>query len=123
MSVGSKAKAPPAPQIRLDFVPASDYTAEFHRLEMERVWPRVWQVACREEELPNVGDYVNYEIGNESILVVRSAPDKIRAFYNVCPHRGRRLVDSNCSDGHSACGNKQRQAPPALGNLPPIPSI
>ena len=93
MSVGSKAKAPPAPQIRLDFVPASDYTAEFHRLEMERVWPRVWQVACREEEIPNVGDYVNYEIGNESILVVRSAPDKIRAFYNVCPHRGRRLRD------------------------------
>jgi len=87
------ARKSPVTGIRRDFVPASDYSEEFHRLEMERLWPRVWQVACREEEIPNVGDYVNYEIGHESILVVRSAPDKIRAFYNVCPHRGRRLRD------------------------------
>ncbi len=80
-------------QVRLDYVPASDYSPEFHRLEMERVWPRVWQVACREEEIANVGDYVNYEIGEESILVVRNAPGSIKAFYNVCPHRGRRLRD------------------------------
>ncbi|MEQ1883178.1 MAG: Rieske 2Fe-2S domain-containing protein, partial [Burkholderiales bacterium] len=79
--------------VRPDYVPASDYSPEFHRLEMERVWPRTWQVACRIEEIPNVGDYVNYEIGQESILVVRSSPDTINAFYNVCPHRGRRLRD------------------------------
>ncbi len=60
---------------------------------MERVWPRVWQVACREEEIANVGDYVNYEIGEESILAVRNAPGSIKAFYNVCPHRDRRLRD------------------------------
>jgi phenylpropionate dioxygenase-like ring-hydroxylating dioxygenase large terminal subunit len=80
-------------EVRLDYVPASDYSEEFHRLEMERIWPRTWQVACRIEEIPNVGDYVNYEIANESILVVRSAPDSIKAFYNVCTHRGRRLRD------------------------------
>jgi len=79
--------------LRPDHIPAFDYTAEFHRLEMERVWPRVWQIACREEEIPKAGDYVNYEIGHESILVLRSTPDRIRAFYNVCPHRGRRLRD------------------------------
>jgi phenylpropionate dioxygenase-like ring-hydroxylating dioxygenase large terminal subunit len=82
----------PSP-VRFDYVPVEDYSPEFHRLEMERVWPKTWQVACREEEISNVGDYVNYEIGLESILVVRSAPDRIRAFYNVCPHRGRRLRD------------------------------
>ncbi len=81
------------PIVRRDFVPGSDYSPEFHRLVMERVWPKVWQVACRVEEIAEVGDYVNYEIGRESILVVRSAQDKIRAFYNVCPHRGRRLRD------------------------------
>jgi len=80
-------------QVRPDFVPVTDYSAAFHRLETERVWPRVWQIACREQEIPNVGDYVNYEIGHESILVVRSAPGSIRAFHNVCPHRGRRLRD------------------------------
>jgi phenylpropionate dioxygenase-like ring-hydroxylating dioxygenase large terminal subunit len=93
MSVDPDATAASRPQVRRDFVPAADYSAEFHLLEMERVWPKVWQPACRVEELPNVGDYVNYEIADESILVVRSAPDTIRAFYNVCPHRGRRLRD------------------------------
>ena len=81
------------PVVRLDYVPASDYTPEFHQLEMERVWPKTWQAACREEEIPNPGDYVNYEIGDESILVVRSESGGINAFYNVCPHRGRRLRD------------------------------
>ncbi len=87
------AKAAAEQTIRRDFVPAADYSEEFHRLEMERLWPRVWQIACREEEIPNVGDYVNYEIGDESILIVRNTADSIKAFYNVCSHRGRRLRD------------------------------
>jgi phenylpropionate dioxygenase-like ring-hydroxylating dioxygenase large terminal subunit len=82
-----------ARKVRRDYVPGWDYTPEFHRLEMERLWPRVWQPACREEEIPSPGDYVNYEIGDESILVVRGEQGGIRAFYNVCPHRGRRLRD------------------------------
>ena len=80
-------------RVRRDYVPVDDYSPEFHALEVERVWPRTWQVACRLQEIPEVGDYVNYEIASESILVVRSAPDRVRAFYNVCPHRGRRLRD------------------------------
>ena len=85
-----------AQTLRRDFIPPSDYSPEMHRLEMERLWPRVWQIACREEEIPNVGDYVNYEIGHESILIIRNAPGSIKALYNVCPHRGRRLRDDPC---------------------------
>jgi phenylpropionate dioxygenase-like ring-hydroxylating dioxygenase large terminal subunit len=84
---------PAAPQVRRDYVPAADYSPEFHRKEIELLWPRVWQPASRLEEIPEVGDYVNYEIGEESILVLRSAPGTVKAFYNVCPHRGRRLRD------------------------------
>lgn len=80
--------------LRDDFVPKDPYvSAEWARLERERLWPRVWQVACREEEVPNVGDFVVYSIVDESIMVIRSATDELRAFYNVCQHRGRRLVD------------------------------
>jgi phenylpropionate dioxygenase-like ring-hydroxylating dioxygenase large terminal subunit len=80
--------------VRRDYIPRSDYVdPKIHALEAERLWPRVWQIACREEEIPNVGDYVTYEIVEDSILVVRSAPGEIRAFHNVCPHRGRRLRD------------------------------
>ncbi len=80
------------PQVGVATVPRSRYTSQaFHDLEMEKVWRRVWQMACREEQIPEVGDHVVYEIGDHSILVVRSEPDRIRAFQNVCLHRGRLL--------------------------------
>jgi phenylpropionate dioxygenase-like ring-hydroxylating dioxygenase large terminal subunit len=74
-------------------VPGARYTSrEFFDLEMERLWPRVWQVACREEEIPDVGDFLEYTIGDQSILVVRSDTDTISAFFNACAHRGTRLA-------------------------------
>ncbi len=74
-------------------VPGSRYTSrEFFDLEMERLWPQAWQVACREEEIPNPGDFLEYTIGDQSILIVRSHPDTIAAFFNACAHRGTRLA-------------------------------
>jgi len=75
-------------------VPVERYVSrEFHDLEMEKVWKRAWQMACREESLPEPGDHVVYEIGDSSIVVVRGEDRRIRAFHNVCLHRGRRLKD------------------------------
>ncbi len=75
-------------------VPKERYVSrEFADLEMERLWPRVWQVACREEDLQGEGAYVEYVIGDQSILVVRPGDDTIKAFYNACLHRGTRLAD------------------------------
>ena len=69
------------------------------------MWSRVWQVACREEEVPNVGDYVEYTIGDESVIIVRSAPDTITALPNACLHRGTRLADGagHVDDGSFRC--------------------
>ena len=75
------------------FVPKERYTTvAFADLEFERLWSRVWQVACREEELAAPGDYVEYTIGDESVLVVRGDDGAIRAFHNACLHRGTRLA-------------------------------
>ncbi len=75
------------------FVPKERYLSrEFLDLEMDRLWPRVWQIACREEEIPQPGDYLEYTIGDQSILVVRSGPDVITAHCNACVHRGTRLA-------------------------------
>ena len=75
-------------------VPRARYTsADFAALEFERLWSSVWQVACREEEIAEIGDYYEYLIGDQSILVVRSSLDAIRAFHNTCLHRGTRLAD------------------------------
>ncbi|BBX04722.1 aromatic ring-hydroxylating oxygenase subunit alpha [Mycolicibacterium moriokaense] len=68
---------------------------QWHDLEVDKVWKRVWQVACREEEIPEQGDSVIYEIASMSLIVVRTQSGAIRAFHNTCLHRGRRLLDKS----------------------------
>jgi phenylpropionate dioxygenase-like ring-hydroxylating dioxygenase large terminal subunit len=79
-------------------IPRARYTSRaFAELEFDRLWSRVWQVACREEEVGDVGAYCEYVIGDQSILVVRADEDTIRAFHNTCLHRGTRLADGSGS--------------------------
>jgi len=64
----------------------------FFELEKERLWKRTWQMACRLQEIPRPNDYVEYEICDQSILVVRQADQGIKAFFNVCPHRATQIA-------------------------------
>ncbi|RWA20102.1 aromatic ring-hydroxylating oxygenase subunit alpha [Mycolicibacterium brumae] len=74
-------------------IPKDRYLSrEFHDLEVEHVWKKVWQLACREEDIPEVGDYLVYDIADMSLIVVR-ADDGIHAFHNACLHRGTRICD------------------------------
>jgi len=88
------------------FLPKERYTtAEFMDLELERLWARVWQIAGREEELAAPGDFLEYSIGDDSIVVVRTASGRISAFHNACRHRGTRLAEG-CGafiDGEIRC--------------------
>ena len=89
-------KADPASGI----ISAESYISrDFAEREAADLWPRVWQMACREEEIPNVGDYYTYDIVDQSVIVIRVAPDEIKAYNNVCPHRGRTITEG-C--GHAA---------------------
>jgi phenylpropionate dioxygenase-like ring-hydroxylating dioxygenase large terminal subunit len=68
------------------------YTSRtFHDLEVEKMWSRAWQIACREEDIPRPGDVVVYDLADTSILVVRTEGGSIKAFYNSCLHRGTAL--------------------------------
>jgi len=94
------------PTTQPNIIPKERYVSqEFFDLEMERLWPRVWQMACREEEVPRVGDYLEYVIGDQSILITRSDPDTISAFFNTCPHKGTRLAAGvgNFATGEIRC--------------------
>jgi phenylpropionate dioxygenase-like ring-hydroxylating dioxygenase large terminal subunit len=66
-------------------------SAAFKALEDEKMWPNVWQFAAREEDMPEPGDTVVYDINERSYLLVRQPDGGIRAFHNVCLHRGRKL--------------------------------
>lgn len=77
-------------------IPKGIFSSEkYHQLEVEKLWQKVWQPACREEDIPKVGDQVLYEVADFSIMVTRTAPDQIQGFYNSCLHRGTQLRVSN----------------------------
>lgn len=70
------------------------YTShDYARAEQDRLWRKVWLQAGRIEDIPEIGDFVTFEIMTDSVVIVRTAPDEIAAYHNVCPHRGRGLVD------------------------------
>jgi phenylpropionate dioxygenase-like ring-hydroxylating dioxygenase large terminal subunit len=69
------------------------FDPDFFALEAEQLWPRVWQMACRLEEIPEAGDFTTYEILDQSVILLRGADMAVTAFQNVCRHRGVRLVE------------------------------
>jgi phenylpropionate dioxygenase-like ring-hydroxylating dioxygenase large terminal subunit len=94
----------PPEEIRDDYVPKADFLdRRFHELEKEHLWPRAWQIACRTEEIADPGDYLVYEIIDDSILVVRGADSAVRAFHNVCPHRGTLLAEGSGNARQFVC--------------------
>ena len=97
---GTPTEKAPEPVLGTELIPKERYTSkEYMELEWERMWTKVWNMAGRESDIPNVGDYFTTELGPESLLIVREAEDKVRAFYNVCPHRGNQI--RNPGMGHA----------------------
>ncbi|GAB5413838.1 MAG: aromatic ring-hydroxylating dioxygenase subunit alpha [Congregibacter sp.] len=73
------------------------YSKAWHDLEVEKIWRKTWQMACRVEDIPEVGDTEIYEIVHDSVIVARTGPadSDIRGFINSCLHRGTIL----CTEG------------------------
>jgi phenylpropionate dioxygenase-like ring-hydroxylating dioxygenase large terminal subunit len=93
-------------ELDIDFpaVPRARYTDKaFFQLEIERMWPRVWQIACREEQIPEAGDCLVYESPGASLLLVRGRQNEIKAFYNTCLHRGMKLCAADTSVQQLRC--------------------
>ena len=84
---------------------------EYLAAEQKLLWPKVWQMVERLEDFPDVGDWITYNVAEESVIVMRVAEgdgeEAFKAFHNVCPHRGRQLV--SVPDGvHSVRGSKRK---------------
>jgi phenylpropionate dioxygenase-like ring-hydroxylating dioxygenase large terminal subunit len=100
--------APPAVYLEESPLPAGRttvaaeryYSQEEHNREVERLWKRVWQMACHESDIPNVGDTHVYDIAELSYLIVRVSEDEIKAYPNACLHRGRALCDNHRRELH-----------------------
>ena len=70
------------------------YSADIFLRERERILFSEWFCAAREEQLENAGDHLVLDVAGESVLLVRAKDGEIKAHYNVCRHRGARLVPS-----------------------------
>src|SRR5215813_6965589 len=67
------------------------YDREFFELEKQHLWPKVWQMACRLEEIPDPGDFVEYEVADQSVIVIRQQDGSLKALHNACRHRATQL--------------------------------
>ena len=67
---------------------------ELTRLETERVLMPSWQIVCHVNSIPKAGDYATFDLGPESVLVLRDRDGFIRAFHNVCRHRGTQMCEA-----------------------------
>jgi len=89
-------------------LPARYYTdPEIFRKEVERFYFGRWICGGRASLIPNPGDYFLCEIADESVIVVRGASGEVRAFYNVCRHRGSRM----CTELHGSLPGRRITCP------------
>lgn len=72
--------------------PSWYWSRERAEAEWDHVWTKVWQMGPREEEIPEAGDVFVHSFGRESLLFARQEDGSITGFFNVCRHRGNRLL-------------------------------
>jgi phenylpropionate dioxygenase-like ring-hydroxylating dioxygenase large terminal subunit len=82
----------PAPLAARPITPDRYVAGEWLSREIERLWPRAWLFACLERDIDDPGNYRVFNIGHESILITRTEAGELAAFFNVCQHRGARVV-------------------------------
>ncbi len=99
MSADVQAAWPESWRVLEHGIRAGRYTdPAFARLEYDKLWSTVWQAAARLDEIPEAGDYATYDIGDQSVIVLRTEDGSVKTYHNVCPHRGTAL--SGGGNGH-----------------------
>ncbi len=99
----------PEPVLRgSPITPERYFSPEFAAREWEKMWTKTWQIAGLAREVASTGDFVTMRLGRETIVCVRGNDNKVRAFFNVCQHRGMELIGA-------ASGNSRRLVCPYHG--------
>lgn len=76
--------------------PSRYYSRDFMRAESDKLWSKTWLIAGRTQQLTEVGEWFKFDVGTDSVIVVRTTEQRIEAFHNACQHRGNRLVRDDC---------------------------
>ena len=104
-------------------IPVERYiSAEFAELEHARLWPKVWHVACTVDHVANPGDWFEHRLGRYSVLLVRGDDGVLRAFQNVCRHRGNTICAGSGTGATELRCPYHRWAWDLTGRLREVPS-
>src|SRR5437879_207561 len=71
---------------------------EILELDIQKVFFTQWLYVGHESQIPKPGDFLTYQVAGESIVVIRTAVGSLHAFFNVCRHRGSRIVQQACGN-------------------------
>ena len=83
------------PEMGTGPIPIDPYvSADYYALEVERIFKRVWLYACRVEQIPETGDtfVADLDVCDTSVVLVRTPSGAIKAFHNMCSHRGNKIA-------------------------------
>jgi len=86
----------------LTLIPEAYTSPEFYALEQGRVFGNSWVAVGCTSQVKEPRDVLVAEVAGQSIIVTRNKAGELRAFYNVCRHRGAKLLDDSCTHLHSA---------------------
>jgi choline monooxygenase len=104
-------------------IPASRYTdPAWAQVEMAKVWPYAWQLACSIDHVAHPGDWFEYTVGKYSVLIVRGDDGTLRAYQNVCMHRGNELCHGSGSGMSEIRCTYHRWSWDLQGRLREVPS-
>ena len=104
-------------------IPVQRYiSTEFAELEHERLWPRVWHVACTTDHVSEPGDWFEHRLGRYSVVLVRGDDGVLRGFQNVCRHRGNTICQGSGSGANELRCPYHRWTWDLAGRLREVPS-
>src|SRR4051812_19596017 len=73
--------------------PEAYWSSDWFDREQDLIFSHTWHLVCSEEDLPEPGSFVTYTAGNDPLVVVRGLDGVLRAFHNLCTHRGMPVAE------------------------------